>query len=184
MQNVVVKDGIKLTGPAHAPPTREELSMDLKGEYRLPARREAVWAALNDTDVLRDCIPGCQSLEMTGENEMAATVVTKIGPVKAKFEGQVRLENIEAPQSYSIVGEGKGGIAGFAKGGADVHLAEDGDDTILTYDVKAQVGGKIAQLGGRLIDSTAKKLAGQFFDCFAEKVSGGASSAEGTTEAV
>ena len=81
MQNVVVKDGIKLTGPSHAPPTREELSMDLKGEYRLPARREAVWAALNDTNVLRDCIPGCQSLEMTGENEMAATVVTKIGPV-------------------------------------------------------------------------------------------------------
>ncbi|HEY9056503.1 MAG TPA: carbon monoxide dehydrogenase subunit G [Aurantimonas sp.] len=158
--------------------------MDLKGEYRLPAPREKVWAALNDPDVLRACIPGCQSLEMTGENEMAATVVTKVGPVKAKFAGEVRLENINAPESYSIVGEGKGGIAGFAKGGADVHLAEDGGDTILTYDVQAQVGGKIAQLGGRLIDSTAKKLAGQFFDCFAEKVSGGAAGAEGTTESV
>ncbi len=158
--------------------------MDLKGEYRLSAPREKVWAALNDPDVLRSCIPGCQSLEMTGENEMAATVVTKVGPVKAKFSGEVRLENINAPESYSIVGEGKGGIAGFAKGGADVHLAEDGADTILTYDVKAQVGGKIAQLGGRLIDSTAKKLAGQFFDCFAETVSGGTAAAEGTTESV
>ncbi|MEC5323174.1 SRPBCC family protein [Aurantimonas sp. A3-2-R12] len=158
--------------------------MDLKGEYRLSAPREKVWAALNDPDVLRACIPGCQSLEMTGENEMAATVVTKVGPVKAKFSGEVRLENINAPESYSIVGEGKGGIAGFAKGGADVHLAEDGADTILTYDVKAQVGGKIAQLGGRLIDSTAKKLAGQFFDCFAETVSGGTATAEGTTESV
>lgn len=158
--------------------------MDLKGEYRLPAPREKVWAALNDPDVLRACIPGCQSLEMTGENEMAATVVTKIGPVKAKFAGEVRLENINAPESYSIVGEGKGGIAGFAKGGADVHLAEDGADTILTYDVKAQVGGKIAQLGGRLIESTAKKLAGQFFDCFAETVTGGTAKAEGTTESV
>ncbi|HDZ73103.1 MAG TPA: carbon monoxide dehydrogenase [Aurantimonas coralicida] len=158
--------------------------MDLKGEYRLSAPREKVWAALNDPDVLRACIPGCQSLEMTGENEMAATVVTKVGPVKAKFSGEVRLENINAPESYSIVGEGKGGIAGFAKGGADVHLAEDGADTILTYDVKAQVGGKIAQLGGRLIDSTAKKLAGQFFDCFAETVSGGTAAVEGTTESV
>ncbi|HEX2019754.1 MAG TPA: carbon monoxide dehydrogenase subunit G [Aurantimonas sp.] len=144
--------------------------MDLKGEYRLPAPRETVWAALNDPDVLRSCIPGCESLEMTGDNMMAAAVTMKIGPVKAKFTGEVRLENINAPESYSIVGEGKGGIAGFAKGGADVKLQEDGAETILTYEVNAQVGGKIAQLGGRMIDSTAKKLAGQFFDCFAEKV--------------
>ncbi|NDV86411.1 carbon monoxide dehydrogenase [Aurantimonas aggregata] len=158
--------------------------MDLKGEYRLPAPRETVWAALNDPDVLKSCIPGCESLEMTGENMMAATVTMKIGPVKAKFSGEVRLENINAPESYSIVGEGKGGIAGFAKGGADVRLEEDGAETILTYDVNAQVGGKIAQLGGRMIDSTAKKLAGQFFDCFVEKVSGPQATAEGETVTV
>lgn len=155
--------------------------MDLKGEYRLPAPRETVWAALNDPDVLKACIPGCESLEMTGDNMMAATVTMKVGPVKAKFSGEVRLENINAPESYSIVGEGKGGIAGFAKGGADVKLQEDGAETILTYEVNAQVGGKIAQLGGRMIDSTAKKLAGQFFDCFAEKVGGPQASAEEVT---
>ena len=144
--------------------------MDLKGEYRLPAGRETVWAKLNDPAVLKRCIPGCEELEMTSDNEMKAVVIAKVGPVKAKFNGEIRLENINAPESYSIVGEGKGGIAGFAKGGADVHLAEDGAETILTYDVKAQVGGKIAQLGGRLIDSSAKKLAGQFFDNFANEV--------------
>ncbi len=159
--------------------------MDLKGEYRLPAPRQTVWEALNDPDVLKACIPGCEKLEKTGENQMAATVVAKVGPVKATFTGEVRLENIVAPESYSIVGEGKGGIAGFAKGGADVHLAEDGPDaTILTYSVSAQVGGKIAQLGGRLIDSSAKKLSGQFFDAFAAKVLGGNATAEGTAEAV
>lgn len=141
--------------------------MDLRGEYRLPAPRAAVWEALNDPAVLKTCIPGCESLEMTSDHGMAATVVAKIGPVKAKFNGEVRLENINAPESYSIVGEGKGGIAGFAKGGADVQLAEEGGETILTYKVDAQVGGKIAQLGGRLIESTTKKLAGQFFDNFA-----------------
>ncbi len=146
--------------------------MDLKGEYRLPAPRETVWAMLNDPAVLRDCIPGCQELTVTGENEMAATVVAKIGPVKATFTGQVRLENIQAPESYSIVGEGKGGIAGFASGGADVHLADEGAETVLTYSVDAKVGGKIAQLGGRLVDSSAKKLAGQFFDNLAARVSG------------
>ncbi|MEX6508528.1 carbon monoxide dehydrogenase subunit G [Jiella sp. M17.18] len=155
--------------------------MDLKGEYRIPAPRDTVWAALNDPDVLRSCIPGCESLEKTGDNEMKATVTAKVGPVKAKFNGEIRLENVNAPESYSIVGEGKGGIAGFAKGGADVHLAEDGDATVLTYEVNAQVGGKIAQLGGRLIDSSAKKLAGQFFDCFAKTVSGDDATAEGDT---
>jgi carbon monoxide dehydrogenase subunit G len=147
--------------------------MDLKGEYRLAAPRETVWALLNDPEVLRDCIPGCQSLEMTDGNRMAATVVAKVGPVKATFTGEVRLENINAPESYSIVGEGKGGIAGFASGGADVHLTEDGGETVLTYSVDAKVGGKIAQLGGRLVDSTAKKLAGQFFDCFAARCTAG-----------
>ncbi|MBP0616315.1 CoxG family protein [Jiella mangrovi] len=144
--------------------------MDLKGEYRLPASRETVWDKLNDPEVLKRCIPGCEELEKTGDNEMKATVTAKVGPVKAKFNGEVRLENMNPPESYSIVGEGKGGIAGFAKGGADVHLAEDGAETILTYEVSAQVGGKLAQLGGRLIDSSAKKLSGQFFDNFAKEV--------------
>ncbi|KAB0682867.1 CoxG family protein [Aureimonas leprariae] len=158
--------------------------MDLKGEYRLPAPRDTVWEALNDPAVLRACIPGCESLERNGDN-LAAAVTAKIGPVKAKFNGEVRLENVQAPESYRIVGEGKGGIAGFAKGSADVHLAEDGAETILTYTVDAQVGGKLAQLGGRLIEGSAKKLSGQFFDNFAAHVTGGAKSqGEGETEAV
>ncbi|MBO0903671.1 CoxG family protein [Jiella sonneratiae] len=144
--------------------------MDLKGEYRLPASRETVWEKLNDPEVLKRCIPGCEELEKTGDNEMKATVTAKVGPVKAKFNGEIRLENINPPEGYSIVGEGKGGIAGFAKGGANVHLAAEGAETVLTYDVSAQVGGKLAQLGGRLIDSSAKKLAGQFFDNFAKEV--------------
>ena len=137
--------------------------MKMTGEERIPASREAVWAALNDPEVLRACIPGCESLEETGENELAATVKVKMGPVKASFDGEVELQNINAPVSYTIRGEGKGGVAGHASGGADVRLEEDGTDTLLHYDVDAKVGGKIAQLGSRLIDSTAKKLAGQFF---------------------
>lgn len=147
--------------------------MEMNGEERIAASRDVVWAALNDPEVLKQCIPGCQSLEMTSDNEMAATVKLKIGPVSAKFKGEVTLENINAPESYTITGEGKGGIAGFAKGGADVTLREDGAETILTYDVKAQVGGKLAQLGSRLIDSTSKKLAGQFFEKFGEVVAQG-----------
>ena len=137
--------------------------MKMTGQERIPASREAVWAALNDPEVLRACIPGCESLEETGENELAATVKVKMGPVKASFDGEVELQNINAPVSYTIRGEGKGGVAGHASGGADVRLEEDGTDTLLHYDVDAKVGGKIAQLGSRLIDSTAKKLAGQFF---------------------
>ncbi|MEQ8740129.1 MAG: carbon monoxide dehydrogenase subunit G [Hoeflea sp.] len=145
--------------------------MEMHGEERIVAPRQVVWEALNDPDVLRECIPGCQDLEKTSDNEMAATVKIKIGPVSAKFTGEVTLEKINAPESYTISGEGKGGIAGFAKGGADVRLADEGDETLLTYDVKAQVGGKLAQLGSRLIDSTSKKLAGQFFARFNEIVS-------------
>jgi len=140
--------------------------MDMTGEYRIAAPRAAVWAALNDPDVLRACIPGCQELEKTSDTTMEALVVQRIGPVKAKFRGAVELINIHAPESYTIQGEGKGGVAGFAKGGADVALAEDGDETILTYEAHAQIGGKLAQLGSRLIDSTAKKLANKFFDNF------------------
>jgi len=140
--------------------------MDMSGEYRIPAKRDAVWAALNDPDVLKKSIPGCQSLEKTSDTEMTASVVTKVGPVKATFTGNVTLSEFDPPNGYHISGEGKGGVAGFAKGGADVRLAEDGDETVLTYTAKAQVGGKLAQLGSRLIDSTAKKMADEFFANF------------------
>jgi carbon monoxide dehydrogenase subunit G len=146
--------------------------MELKGEYRIPAPRGQVWAMLNDPAVLRDCIPGCESLEGNAEQGFAARVTTKVGPVKATFNGSVTLSNVNPPESYTISGEGKGGVAGFASGGADVHLAADGSDTVLTYVVNAQVGGKLAQLGSRLIDSTARKLAEQFFTCFADRAAG------------
>ena len=145
--------------------------MDMTGEERINAPRDAVWAALNDPDVLKRCIPGCQSLEMKSPTELAATVKIKIGPVSATFNGEVTLSNINAPESYTISGEGKGGIAGFAKGGADVVLKEDGDETLLQYSAKAQVGGKLAQLGARLVDSTSQKLAQQFFADFNAAVS-------------
>lgn len=146
--------------------------MDLKGEYRIPAPREKVWDALNDPEILRACIPGCDELVKISDTEMTAAVTTKIGPVKAKFKGAVTLENLNPPESYTIVGEGKGGAAGFAKGSAEVRLVEDGDYTILTYEAKAKVGGKLAQLGGRLIDATSKKMAKSFFDAFTEKLGG------------
>ena len=142
--------------------------MDMSGEERIAAPREAVWAALNDPEVLKACIPGCQSLTMKSPTELEATVKIKIGPVSATFNGEVTLSNLNPPESYTISGEGKGGIAGFAKGGADVRLAEDGDGTILSYDVKAQIGGKLAQLGQRLINSAAKKTADDFFAKFAQ----------------
>ena len=150
--------------------------MELKGEYRIAAPRDQVWAMLNDPDVLRECLPGCESLSGTPEEGFSARVTTKIGPVKATFDGSVALSNVNPPESYRISGEGKGGVAGFAKGGADVHLAQDGADTILTYLANAQVGGKLAQLGSRLIDSTAKKLADQFFACLAQKAGASAGS--------
>ncbi|NOX40303.1 MAG: carbon monoxide dehydrogenase subunit G [Alphaproteobacteria bacterium] len=145
--------------------------MDMTGEYRIAATRDVVWQALNDAEVLKACIPGCEALEWTSETTLSARVVQKIGPVKVKFNGEVELVNINAPQSYTIQGEGKGGVAGFAKGGADVVLTKDGDETILSFAAKAQVGGKIAQLGSRLIDSTAKKLANKFFSNFHEYLS-------------
>ena len=146
--------------------------MDMQGEERIAARRETVWAALNDPDILRQCIPDCQSLELKSPTELSASVKLKIGPVSASFAGDVILSNINAPESYTISGEGKGGIAGFAKGGADVTLTEDGDETILVYDAKAEIGGKLAQLGSRLVGSSAKKLAQQFFADFNAAVSG------------
>ena len=156
--------------------------MDMNGSHRIPAKRDAVWAALNDPDVLKECIPGCESLEMTSDTEMAAAVTSKIGPVKAKFKGNVTLSDINAPESYTISGEGKGGVAGFAKGSANVKLTEEGAETVLTYEAKAQVGGKLAQLGSRLIDSTAKKMAEEFFSSFSEKVGGGGATDEAGLE--
>lgn len=138
--------------------------MDMSGSARIEAPIDRVWVALNDPEILRQAIPGCESLEKTSDTDLVAKVVLKIGPIKARFEGAVTLDNLNPPTSYTITGAGKGGIAGFAKGGADVSLAPDGPDaTILSYDIRAEVGGKIAQLGSRLIDSTAKKLAGEFF---------------------
>lgn len=150
--------------------------MELGGEERIAAPRDVVWDALNDPEILRQCIPGCQSLEKKSPTELVATVKLKIGPVSASFSGDVTLTDIVAPESYTIVGEGKGGVAGFAKGSAAVTLVEDGDETLLRYQTKAQVGGKIAQLGSRLIDSSSQKLASQFFADFnravTEKVAG------------
>ena len=140
--------------------------MDMSGDYVIAAPRDVVWKALNDPEVLKACIPGCQELEKTSDTTMEAVVVQKIGPVKATFKGAVELTNINAPESYTIQGEGKGGVAGFAKGGADVTLTEEDGGTRLAYEVKAQVGGKLAQLGSRLIDSTSKKLASKFFEDF------------------
>ncbi|MEI9409102.1 MULTISPECIES: carbon monoxide dehydrogenase subunit G [unclassified Mesorhizobium] len=149
------------------------MALVIEGEERIAAPVKKVWEALNDPIVLKDAIPGCQSLEMKSATEMAATVVLKIGPIKATFNGEVTLRNLKPPHAYTIQGEGKGGIAGFAKGGADVTLTADGPDaTVLKYAAKAEVGGKIAQLGSRLIESTSKKLAGQFFSAFGEKVGG------------
>ncbi|WP_075997694.1 SRPBCC family protein [Salaquimonas pukyongi] len=147
--------------------------MKMSGEQRIKASVDRVWEALNDPEVLKASIPGCESLEKKSDTEMAATVTLKIGPVKAKFNGEVELQNLNPPHSYTIVGEGKGGIAGFAKGGADVTLTEDGNATLLSYQAKADVGGKIAQLGSRLIDSTSKKLAGEFFKKFGKIVEKG-----------
>jgi carbon monoxide dehydrogenase subunit G len=153
--------------------------MQMSDSQRIPASKDKVWEALNDPEILRQCIPGCQSLDMTSPTEMTATVVFRVGPVKATFGGKVTLSDINAPDSYRISGEGSGGVAGFAKGGATVKLSAEGPDvTVLSYEVDAQIGGKLAQLGGRLIDSTAKKLAGEFFASFGEVV--GDTAAAGT----
>ena len=153
--------------------------MQMNDSQRIPAPKEKVWAALNDPEILKQCIPGCQSLEMSSPTEMTATVVFKVGPVKATFSGKVTLSDLDPPNSYRISGEGSGGVAGFAKGGAAVKLsAESPDVTVLFYDVDAQIGGKLAQLGARLIDSTAKKLAGEFFASFGQVVGAAATPAE------
>ncbi len=145
--------------------------MKLKGEIRINAPRETVFAALNDPEVLKQSIPGCQDLEKTSDTEFTATVVAKVGPIKATFKGDVTLHDLNPPESYAISGQGQGGTAGFAKGGAKIHLTEDGAQTVMSYEVNADVGGKLAQLGGRLIEGTSKRLTGQFFENF-EKIVG------------
>jgi carbon monoxide dehydrogenase subunit G len=144
--------------------------MDLTGERRIPAPRQTVWEALNDPEVLKNSIPGCQTLEKLSDDQMQATAAVRVGPISARFNGKVQLSDIQPPESYTISGEGQGGVAGFAKGGAKVHLVEEGAATLLTYQVNAQVGGKLAQLGGRLIDATAKQMADNFFDRFSQQV--------------
>lgn len=144
--------------------------MELEDEIRIKAPRDKVYAGLNDPEILKQCIPGCEELVKHSDTELEAKVVLKIGPVKAKFGGNVILDPINPPEKFALSGEGSGGIAGFAKGGAEVELIEEGDETILRYTAKADVGGKIAQLGSRLVTSTSKKLAGKFFEHFAEVV--------------
>jgi carbon monoxide dehydrogenase subunit G len=149
------------------------MAMTMNGEVQLAAPREVVWAKLNDAEVLKQCIPGCEELNMTSETEFQAVATIKIGPVKAKFKGRVHLSDIDPPNGYKISGEGEGGVAGFAKGGAVIRLTEKDGGTLLSYDVESQIGGKLAQLGQRLVQGTAKKLADDFFNKFAVAVAAG-----------
>ena len=152
--------------------------MKMSGSQVIDAPREAVWKGLNDPKVLQQCIPGCESIVASSPTQMSAKVVLKIGPVKASFKGSVTLSDIKAPESYRISGKGEGGLAGFASGGATVKLtANSPSETLMEYDVDAQVGGKIAMLGSRLVDSTAQSLANQFFDKFAAVVKQSAAAA-------
>ena len=153
------------------------MAMTMSGDVQLPATREAVWAKLNDPNVLKACIPGCEELEKTDETNFRAVAKMKVGPVSARFRGKVMLSDLDPPNGYKITGEGEGGVAGFAKGGATVGLAEKDGGTLLTYNVEAQIGGKLAQLGQRLINGAAKKLGDEFFANFAKAVEGSANAA-------
>lgn len=146
------------------------MAMTMNGEVQLPATREEVWSKLNDPDVLKVCIPGCESLEKLSDTEFRAVAVTKIGPVKARFKGKVTLSDLNPPNGYKISGEGDGGVSGFARGGAVVSLVANDSGTLLAYNVEAQIGGKLAQLGQRLVNSAAKKMADGFFTKFAVAV--------------
>ncbi len=149
------------------------MAMTMSGEVQLPAAREVVWEKLNDPAVLKACIPGCEQLDKTSDNSFEAVATIKIGPVKAKFKGKVTLSDIDPPNGYKISGQGEGGVAGFAKGGAVVKLTPKDGGTLLTYDVEAQIGGKLAQLGQRLVNGAAKKVADDFFLKFVESVGTG-----------
>ena len=148
------------------------MAFTMSGEVQLNASREAVYKKLNDPEVLKACIPGCEQLDMESPTEFVAVSVMKIGPVKARWKGKVRLSDLDPPNSYRISGEGEGGVAGFAKGSADVRLTDKDGGTLLTYSVDAQIGGKLAQLGQRLINGAAKKMADEFFQKFAAAVVG------------
>ncbi|MBV6411839.1 MAG: hypothetical protein GAKPKEKM_02733 [Rhodocyclaceae bacterium] len=151
--------------------------MDMNGEQRIPVGQQAVWEALNDLEVLKACIPGCESIEKVSDTEHHVTLTAAVGPVKAKFKGKMHLGDLDPPHSYRIGFEGQGGVAGFAKGEAQVALKPDGADTLMNYTVHAQVGGKLAQVGSRLIDAAAKKLADEFFSAFNARVAPAAAEA-------
>lgn len=151
--------------------------MDMNGEQRIPVGQQAVWEALNDLEVLKACIPGCESIEKVSETEHHVALTAAVGPVKAKFKGKMHLGDLNPPHSYRIGFEGQGGVAGFAKGEAQVSLKPDGADTLMRYTVHAQVGGKLAQVGSRLIDAAAKKLADEFFSAFNARVAPAAAEA-------
>jgi hypothetical protein len=142
------------------------MAMTMTGEVQLPASREKVWDKLNDPEILKQCVPGCEQLDRIGDNEFQAVATVKVGPVKARWKGKIKLSDFDPPTSYRITGEGEGGVAGFAKGGATVSLADKDGGTLLSYNVEAQIGGKLAQLGQRLINSAAKKTADDFFERF------------------
>ena len=142
--------------------------MEITGEFRIPASIEEVWAALNDASILKQCIPGCQELENISDTELTAKMQSKIGPVKTNFATSLTLSEMDPPNSYVISGEGKGGAAGFARGSAKVNLEQDDGETILRYEAEVKIGGKIAQVGSRLIDATARKLAQDFFSKFVD----------------
>ena len=147
--------------------------MEMTGEQLIPVSQAETWKALNDPAVLKDCIPGCESIERTGDNEYEVLLTAKVGPVSAKFKGKMTVADADPPNSYRLMFEGQGGVAGFAKGEATVSLAPEGKGTRLTYTAKAAVGGKLAQVGARLIDGVAKQLAGKFFEAFNRRASGG-----------
>jgi uncharacterized protein len=152
-------------------PFNGENGMEMTGEERVSAPRQTVWSALNDPEILKRCIPGCQSLELNGDHGFLAVVEVKIGPIGARFKGDIELSDLDAPNGYTITGSGSAGIAGSAKGGARVRLSDAAGGTLVSYSVQAEVGGRMAQLGGAIIDATAKNLAGKFFKQFGEVVS-------------
>jgi carbon monoxide dehydrogenase subunit G len=155
--------------------------MEMSGEQLIPAPQRVVWEALNDPAMLKASVPGCESIERTGDNEYQVQMVARVGPVSAKFKGKLTLSDVQPPDSYSIAFEGQGGAAGFAKGGAHVRLTPEAQKTKLSYDVKASVGGKLAQIGSRLVDAAAKKVADDFFRNFNQKVGAAQGGGEDTT---
>ena len=159
--------------------------MDMTGEYHIPAPQQTVWEALNDAEVLKASVPGCETLEKVSDTEFTATVTAKVGPVRTKFNGKVTLSDIDPPNGYTIAGEGQGGAAGFAKGGAKVSLTSENGGTLLRYEANASVGGKMAQIGSRVVEGVAKKMADEFFTTFVEQVvPGGAAEAAAPAEEI